>query len=40
MARKSTRKAKASPAQLRARRKFAAAARKAGGKIKRGARLK
>jgi len=38
MAKKSTKKA--TPAQLRARKKFAAAARKAGGKIKKGARLK
>ena len=39
--RKTTRRrTKATPAQLRARKKFAAAARKAGGKVRKGARLR
>jgi len=38
--RKTARRTKATPAQMRARKKFAAAARKAGGKVRKGARLK
>lgn len=38
--RKTTSRKKATPAQMRARRKFAAAARKSGGKIRKGSRLR